>query len=499
MHDMIGMRAFTAVGGVAASLRAGVAASCLVGVAASFLLVGPALSQQLSLPDSLAHRIDALFADFAKASSPGCAVGVVDAGGLAYAEGYGMADLQHDVPITPSTVFHVASTSKQFTAFAVALLATEGKLSLDDDVRTYLPELHDFGHRITLLNLLTHTSGLRDQWTLLALAGWRPYDVKTQDDILRLAFRQKELNFVPGDEWLYSNTGYTLLAEIVERVWGQSLGAFTRARVFEPLGMHDTHFSNDHNEIVKRRAAAYETTESGWRISVPVFDNYGATSLLTTVEDLSLWAQNYWTRAFEPEAMEMLLETRITLNDGSELTRYGLGLGFGRPGDLEAIGHGGVDAGFRSDLLVFPSHRVAAIALCNADAAVAFDLTPQMARVVLSDAWTDPAPDPDDSADADEAEPPAPPRLSPEALAAYAGRYYSAELDATYTFFVVDGSLLLRNPRLEVDTLRVEAPDTLLWKSRTLHFTRNADAVDGLTVSTGRVRNLRFRRLRDLD
>src|ERR1035438_3209018 len=199
--------------------------------------------------------VDHIFEKWDKPASPGCALSVMKDGHIIYKRGYGMADLDHDVPITPSSVFHVASVSKQFTAASIVMLAQEGKLSLDDDVRKYIPELPDFHTKITIRHLIHHTSGLRDQWSLLGFAGWRySLDLITDDDVLDLISRQKSLNFLPGERHVYCNTGYTLLAQIVKRVSGQSLREFTTARIFEPLGMKNTHFRDNHAEIVKNQA-----------------------------------------------------------------------------------------------------------------------------------------------------------------------------------------------------------------------------------------------------
>ena len=194
-------------------------------------------------PGAAETRVDQVFARWDRPDTPGCAVSVMRDGSLVYAHGYGSANLEYDIPITPSSVFHVASISKQFTAMAVALLVSEGRVSWDDDIRRYVPEVPDFGSPITLRHLAHHTSGLRDQWSLLRMAGWRwEEDVVRQADVLDVTSRQRALNFEPGAEFLYSNTGYTLLAVVVRRVTGQSLRQFTEARIFAPLGMTATGF-----------------------------------------------------------------------------------------------------------------------------------------------------------------------------------------------------------------------------------------------------------------
>src|ERR1700693_2574262 len=212
------------------------------------LWLSPCGAAQSASPEQLdqSHlgaRVDELFRKWSRTDSPGCAVSVMKDGHIVYEHGYGMAYLDHNVTITPSTVFHVASMSKQFTAASILLLNQQGKLSLDDDIRKYIPELHNFGTPITIRELINHTSGLRDQWVLLDLAGWRySLDLITNDDIMSLMARQKDLNFKPGDREIYSNTGYTLLGLIVSRISGMTLREFTTENIFVPLEMKNTHF-----------------------------------------------------------------------------------------------------------------------------------------------------------------------------------------------------------------------------------------------------------------
>ncbi|MGZ7065335.1 MAG: serine hydrolase domain-containing protein, partial [Candidatus Aminicenantales bacterium] len=231
---------------------------------------------------SLESKVDALFSKWNTLDSPGAAVVIVKDGMVIYRKGFGCAQLEYGVPITPSTVFHVASVSKQFTAMAITMLEEEAKLSADDDIRKYLPELADFGKTITIRHLLHHTSGLRDQWDLMVLSGWRMDDVITQAQIMDRLRRQKELNFPPGEQYMYSNSGFTLLAEIVTRVSGRPFTDWTRENIFLPLGMTSTHFHLDHQEIVRNRAYSYEgDAVKGFKQSVLNYANVGATSLFT--------------------------------------------------------------------------------------------------------------------------------------------------------------------------------------------------------------------------
>jgi CubicO group peptidase (beta-lactamase class C family) len=289
---------------------------------------------------------------------------------VVFQKGYGSANLEHDVPITPGSIFHVASVSKQFTAAAVMLLERDGRLSLDDDVRLYVPELPDFGHRITIRHLLTHTSGLRDQWDLLFMARGRFEENRiTEDDVLEITSRQRSLNFVPGTEYLYSNTGYTLAGTIVRRVSGQSLREFADERIFRPLGMEGTHFHDDYTMVVPGRAAGYAPRPAGgWRVSLPNYDTYGATSLFTTVGDLLRWEANFAAPVVGDAEMLRQMVTSATLVDG-DTTGYGLGISTDVYRGARLVGHGGADAGYRTYLGRFPDHDLTVAVLCNAASA----------------------------------------------------------------------------------------------------------------------------------
>jgi CubicO group peptidase (beta-lactamase class C family) len=337
----------------------------------------------LSAQDPAPARIDAVFSRFEHPDSPGCILGVSRAGKVIYEKGYGMADLERDVPITPASIFHVASISKQFTAMSILLLEQQGKLSIDDDVRKYIPELPDYGKRITLRHLLQHTSGIRDQWTLLRLAGWRDDDLITEDDVMWAVTRQRSLNFDPGAEYLYSNSGFTLLAVIVKRVSGHSLREFADEQIFKPLGMTHTHFHDDHTMVVPHRTSAYEPRQGGgWSVSIPVFDTYGATSLFTTAEDLLRWEQNFTTATVGSAALLARMQQEGVLNDGTK-TGYALGIAVGSHRGVREIGHSGADAGYRADVERYPDQQLAVAALCNASNANPGALTRQVADLYL--------------------------------------------------------------------------------------------------------------------
>ena len=352
------------------------AGACLLAAAAVF----PRSVQR----DELEPRVDAIFAPWTERNTPGCSVAVMRGGELLFAKGYGAANLEYDIPITPSTVFHVASVSKQFTALALALLVAEGKVSWDDDIRRYVPELPDFGTPITLRQLAHHTSGIRDQWALLQMAGWRwGGDVIRQADVLDLLSRQTALNFPPGSDYVYSNSGYTLLAVVIERVSGQTLRAFTERRLFRPLGMAHTVFRDDHTTLVRNRAYAYARDGFGsYHLSIPDFAIAGATSLFTTVEDLARWNRNFGTGEVGGRDVLRQLAEPGALDDGARLS-YAFGLAHGTHRGRRTIGHGGTDAGYRSEFLRFPDEDVAVAVLCNTGTADPGRLARDIADIFL--------------------------------------------------------------------------------------------------------------------
>ena len=329
-------------------------------------------------------RINQLFGKYSGNDVPGAAIAVVRNGEIQYKNGFGMANLEYDIPVTPSTIFHIASVSKQFTAFSILLLEKEGKLSLDDDIRKFIPEVPDFGAKITLRHLANHTSGLRDQWNLLAMAGWRLDDVITKEHILKLISKQKELNFNPGDEYLYCNTGFTLLAEVVARVSGKSFPEYTDENIFKPLKMSNTLFYDDHEKIVKNRAYSYQSAEDGYKKSVLSYANVGATSLFTTVEDLSLWAMNFENPVVGDQSMIDKMKQRAILNNGDTID-YALGQVVSTYKGLNMINHGGADAGYRTFLVRFPDQKFSVIVFSNDASCDPGTLAMKVADIYLKD------------------------------------------------------------------------------------------------------------------
>jgi CubicO group peptidase (beta-lactamase class C family) len=314
---------------------------------------------------SPAQQVDTLFARWQRPDTPGAMVEVIRDGKIVLSKGYGMADLERGVPITAATAFTVGSNSKQFTAFSIYLLAQDGKLGLDDDIRKYVPEVPDFGATITIRHLLHHTSGLRDYFNLMLLTGWRLDEVVTQEDVLALVERQRALNFAPGQEHLYSNTGYMLLGLIVDRVAGKPLADFARERIFEPLGMQHTQFLHGYGTIVPARALPYMASGTGGYMYTAVGDSAdGAGGLVTTAGDLALWDRNFYDGRVGGKALIAQMQVTGVLNDGKPIN-YASGLLVDNYHGRRMVEHGGSINGFQTQLSRFPDQHFSVVVLAN--------------------------------------------------------------------------------------------------------------------------------------
>jgi CubicO group peptidase (beta-lactamase class C family) len=446
--------------------------------------------------DPRVAQVDSIFAAMDGLDRPGAAVAVVHNGRIVLERGYGSAQLEYGVPITAATVFHVASVSKQFATFAAVLLAQEGRLSLDDDIRTHLPELHDFGSPITVRHLIHHTSGIRDQWELLMMAGWRLDDVITREHIMSMMLRQRELNFEPGSEHLYSNMGYSLLAEIVERVSGRPFGEFLDMRVFQPLGMRSTHVHDDHERIVPGRAYSYRPVQggNGWRTAVLSYANQGATSLFTTAGDLARWIVNFETAQIGGAAAIQQMRQRGVLTSGDTIP-YAFALTRSQHRGRTTWGHSGADAGFRSIAMHFPDERLGVVVLSNAANANPGRLALAVADVYLGET----APLVQNTPPAQQPTLQQRPPWQPAAglLAGFQGDFYSPELATVYTIALRGDSLFAAHPRLG-ESLAIPAadPDSFRAGGRLLRFQRDgAGGVTGFRLSGSRVRDVLFVKL----
>jgi CubicO group peptidase (beta-lactamase class C family) len=339
----------------------------------------------LAQTSDLTPRIDAIFARFDR-NTPGCGVALAKNGTPLLTKGYGAANLEYGIPNTDSTVFESGSVAKQFTAAALVLLEQDGKLSLDDDIRKFLPEVPSFGgQKITIRHLLTHTSGLRDQWGLLGIEGRGPgTQVHSAATTLDLIVHQKMLNFSPGSRYLYSNSGYALAGLIVQRVSGKSLDAFTQERLFKPLGMTHTQWRDDFTEVVRNRATAYDSTGGrGFHTDMPFTDMIGNGGLLSTMSDLLKWNENLDNPKVGGPRFTQALETRMRLTNGRTIT-YALGLTVDEYRGVREVSHGGSTAGYRTHLVRYPDQRVSIAVWCNNASAGPAVLLHQIADLVLT-------------------------------------------------------------------------------------------------------------------
>jgi CubicO group peptidase (beta-lactamase class C family) len=377
--------------------------------------------------DELERKVDQVFAAYDKPDSPGCAVGVVRDGQFIYKKGYGTASLELGVPLTPQSVFYMGSVSKQFTAASVVLAAEQGILSLDDDVRKYVPELPSYGKTITLREMLHHTSGFRDILGLLLLAGRNFEDIHPTPELLDLLSRQKALNYQPGDEFLYSNTNYFLMSVVIRRATGKPLSQFAEENIFKPLGMTHTRFYDDHSVVVPGRIPAYEPRldGSGFRVDWSTnFDKIGDGGLMSSVDDLLLWDRNFYNNKLGKGTLLKELQTQGVLNNGKQI-EYALGLFLSTYRGLPVVGHGGALFGYRTEILRFPQQKFSVITLCNIGTSDPNSLCDQVAEIYLRGQLSS------DSA-------PMAAKIDPQP---FAGWYRNLESHSVLQLSVVDGEL----------------------------------------------------------
>jgi CubicO group peptidase (beta-lactamase class C family) len=441
-------------------------------------------------PTSAGERLDVdkIFSKF-NASTPGCAVGVAENGSPLLAKGYGEADLEHDVPITADTIFEAGSVSKQFTAAAILLLAREGKLSVEDPVRKYVPEVPAYEPPVRIRHMLNHTSGLRDWGSVASIAGWpRTSRVHTHAHVLDIVSRQKALNFPPGERFSYSNTGYNLAAIIVERVSGMSFPAFTRERIFAPLGMAHSSWRDDYTRIVKNRAIAYDDHNGVFNEDMPFENVYGNGGLLTTVGDLLKWNENFVKPVVGDAPFVALEQQEGKFNDGRPIG-YAFGLYLGKHRGLREVYHSGSTAGYRAFLTRFPDQRVSVAVLCNVTTN-ATKLARDVADAVLGSRLK-----PEISETARDIEDVATSRYVPD-LSPYAGRYVSDEADVEMIAAVEQGRLVMKRRFGNVAPLTPVKLDTFGSDSLgTITFHRDSGGrVVSFSIKQERVWNLVFER-----
>jgi CubicO group peptidase (beta-lactamase class C family) len=409
--------------------------------------------------------VDRIFERYTAPGSPGCAVAVVRDGEITYKQGYGLANLELKVPILPSTVFNIGSTAKQFTAFAIALLEDEGRLSLDDDMRRYLPEMHDLSETVTIRHLIHHTSGLRGSFPeLLALAEWRDTDSTTTEDVFWLLKAQRELNYRPGDEYLYVNSNYVLLTLICERVSGQSFAAFCQERIFGPLGMTNSFINDSCTKLIPGRANGYyEDDQAGW-MNAPLVDSVvGPTNVYTTVEDLARWDENFYTGHVGGLSVVERVHQPGRLNDGRELD-YAFGLMVGpahQHRGWQVVEHGGSQGGYGAWMVRFPELYLSVVVMFNLFLWAMRDYAIRVADLFLED---HPSQQRVPGTTATQQQAATAIELGAEQLEAKAGTYYDAQRGSLREVTCAEGQLqyqgLVLVPASETRFYFQDMPDT---------------------------------------
>ena len=456
-----------------------------------------AVAFQAYTHSALTDKVDELFEQWDRTDSPGAALGIFKDGRIIYARGYGIANLEYALAWSPQNPSRIGSISKQFIAMCIAILAEEGKLSLDDDIRKYIPDWPEYDGPITLKHLLHHTSGVREYLTLVELMG-KPEGsgyVYTPNELVRTLSRQKELNFKPGEMYSYSNSGYFLLSEIVSRVSGMKTSGFATKYIFAPLGMNNTHFHDDPNLIVKNRAYGYSPKEGGgFRLDILRLKVIGDLGVVTTIEDFLKWDQNFYDNKLGKGTQDLInmMLTQGKLNNG-EVLPYALGLNISRYGGLRTMSHGGSAVGYQAQYMQFPDQRFSIVILSNLSDFSTGQLARKIADLYLADQFLEP-PTPRQR-QRPESERPEPITLSSSQLQEYAGNYYSDELDITYTLDVENSNLVLKL-RETSSTLTPYSTESFGWRRRDLNFERDREEkITGFVLQAGRVRNLRFQKL----
>ena len=334
-------------------------------------------------------KVDSIFSEFQKNNSPGCAVAVFLGDEIVFQKGYGMANIELSVPVTNATVFDIASVSKQFTAFAASRLIELGEIQLDDDIKKYFPELKDFPHSITVEQLIHHTNGLRDWPQTLAVAGWSMEDELTYEQILRMAFKQQALNYTPGDEYSYTNTGYVLLAELISRVAGEPFHEHIRKVVYEPLGMGNSYFNHDIHLLIPNRANSYYKDGAGSHINYAnITTAMGSSSMLSTAQDIARWLM-FLEKNRQSDPVVSRMHSRGVLNNGDTI-HYAYGVWFEESGELPAVAHTGSWSGFKAITMRYPEQNLGLVILSNSGDFDRYEHAGKLAKVFMPESFVVP-------------------------------------------------------------------------------------------------------------
>lgn len=448
------------------------------------------------IPTGEQSRLGELFKSWNNRVSPGAAVGIIKDGKLVYSKGYGMADLEHDVPITDSTIFYIGSVSKQFVTMCLLLLEEQGELSLDDRVQKYLPDFPEYSAPLTIRHFIHHTSGVKDNLTLWELAGNNVLDQIDKEEMYQLIRRQKELNFTPGEQYLYSNSCYFMLGLIVEKISGESLRDFAHKNIFAPLGMYNTFIGDDNTRIIKNRAFSYQKSENGFENQIMRYDLVGSGGIYSNIRDLYFWDQNFYHNKLGKGSQALIekMHTEGMLNNGKS-SGYAFAVSNGAYRGLRTVSHSGALAGYRSFFLRFPEQKVSVIILGNVTPLGIPKLAYDMADILLEKQLTPlpPASNIPSTANSTKEEKK---EFSLKDSKQYLGTFYSEELDVTYYVTEKNSRLYCSIKGKQPIALTTQGHDLFtMGNALKMKFGRNnQNQINGFSVNAGRVTNLKFKR-----
>jgi len=439
--------------------------------------------------------IDHIFAEWNTSNTPGCALGIMKDGQLIYAKGYGMANLEYDIPNSPSSVFRIASTSKQFTAACITLLVEQGKLSLDKTLKEIYQDFPDYSKKITIQHLLNHTSGLRDYLQISFLKGLGDNDFYQDKDIMKWLVNQSNLNFEPGNEFLYSNSGYWLLGQIVQETTGMNMADFAKKELFKPLGMSNTHFHNDHTKIVKNRASGYlpnsKDDKDGFQISMTTLEVIGDGGIFTTINDIKKWDDAFYDSSILSKKFWEMMTEQAVLNNG-EVIPYASGLFIDKYKGLKTISHAGEYVGFTAELLRFPDEHCSIAIFTNIGDVRPTDMAYQVANILLKEKLEEDIKTLDTIKEGRKAATTKKKETNVN-LTDYIGSYYSKELTVTYHFEVKNDRLFVQIEENEPVECTIAEIDAFSTKYGLVRFQKDEELViTGLELDSGRVKNLKF-------
>lgn len=428
-----------------------------------------AQSNQISFNEIKSAEVDSIFADYSD-DTPGCAVGVTHQGSLIFSNGYGMANLDYGIPIQPDSKFMIASITKQFTAAALLMMEQEGLLDLDADLKTYIPELPEFETPITARQMLHHTSGLRDLFSLLALNDVGLDNTTTPEATFELITNVSRLNFEPNTEYNYSNSAYFLMTILVENLTGMTLREYSDKHFFQPIGMTDTHFHDDTGMIVKNRAESYRPTNNGvGRFYRDNLDRVGARGLFTTIEDFAKWDANFLDNKSNLQNFrDKMLKVGI-FNDGSEMD-YAAGIRVSDYRKLNTFGHGGNYMGFRTNYLHFPDYELGIIVFCNRSNISPASHAREVADLYLREVFAD-------------------------LFSEYEGTYRNKSFRTEFSLEVEKGQLMMKRGLREELELSWSEDDDFEGESWDIKFERENDQISKMKVKSGRTGYITFERI----